>query len=158
MDIVFWLIVVSTIVHGTIAGLSFDVALVKLPTRKRIGAIAYANFARGNDLGNGIIVYPSVGILALLLVIATILAAYSTHAPAAVMLPLYVTGLTTICHTLGSAKAAPIMLSLKHTPDDTKILTTKLNAFARWHAFRAVFQMGTFIALVWTLVIVSRGQ
>jgi hypothetical protein len=39
---------------GLLAGLSVKVALVKLPTRRRIGAVAYAAFARGSDLGNGV--------------------------------------------------------------------------------------------------------
>ena len=49
---------VVTLVQGLAAGICFDTATVKLPTRHRIGAIAYANFARGNDLGNGLRVYP----------------------------------------------------------------------------------------------------
>jgi hypothetical protein len=40
-------------VQGLAAGICFDTAMVKLPTRRRIGSIAYAHFARGNDLGNG---------------------------------------------------------------------------------------------------------
>ncbi len=70
MNMLFWLVVTAVVIHGIIAGVSFDVAAVKLPTRKRIGAIAYAHFARGNDLGNGIVVYPVIAILALLLVAA----------------------------------------------------------------------------------------
>ena len=35
MNTVFWLIVIAVIIHGLIAGISFDVAAVKLPTRKR---------------------------------------------------------------------------------------------------------------------------
>lgn len=75
MNMLFWLVVAAVVVHGLVAGISFDVATVKLPTRKRIGVIAYARFARGNDMGNGIVVYPTVAILALLLVAAATLTA-----------------------------------------------------------------------------------
>ena len=51
MNIVFWQMVLAVIENGFLAGVSFDVALVKLPTRRRIGPVAYAQFARGNDLG-----------------------------------------------------------------------------------------------------------
>lgn len=88
MSALFWLIVLALLVHGIVAGLSFDVATVKLPTRKRIGAVAYACFAQGNDLGNGIVVYPIVAILALLLVAAATIAAYDVHAPLTIMLAL----------------------------------------------------------------------
>jgi hypothetical protein len=134
--IVFWLILISVVLHGIIAGLSFDKVLVNLPTRKRIGSVAYATFARGNDLGNGKVVYPFMGILALITVFGTTITAFVENTTQA----------------LCTAKAAPIMLSLKDTPDEEQVLTKKLDAFAFWSAWRAVLQISTFIILVWALV------
>jgi hypothetical protein len=156
MNIVFWLTVMTVVVHGLIAGVSLDVATVKLPTRRRIGAIAYARFARGNDMGNGLIVYPAIGILALMLVAGTTLTAYVLHAPQTVMLPLLAACAGTIAHFLCTAKAAPNMLSLRHAPDDEIFLTAKLDVFAKWHAYRAVFQLLTFVAMIWALVVASQ--
>jgi hypothetical protein len=150
--IVFWLILISVVLHGIIAGLSFDKVLVNLPTRKRIGSVAYATFARGNDLGNGKVVYPFMGVLALITVFGTTITAFVENTTQAVMLPLYTAVITTIAHSLCTAKAAPIMLSLKDTPDEEQVLTKKLDAFAFWSAWRAVFQISTFIILVWALV------
>ncbi len=155
MNMLFWLVVTAVVVHGIIAGVSFDVAAVKLPTRKRIGAIAYAQFARGNDMGNGIVVYPAIAILALLLVAAATLVTYLTHMPDAVTFPLFAACGGTIAHCLCTAKAAPNMLSLRNAADDEAFLAHKLNAFATWHAYRALFQFLTFVALVWALVAVS---
>lgn len=152
----FWLVVTAVVVHGLIAGISFDVATVKLPTRKRIGVIAYARFARGNDMGNGIIVYPAVAILALLLVAAATLMAYFTHMQEAVMLPLVAACGGTAAHFLCTARAAPNMLSLRNAADDEPFLAGKLDAFATWHAYRALFQFLTFLALVWALVSISQ--
>lgn len=146
------LIVAAVVVHGLIAGVSFDVATVKLPTRKQIGAVAYAQFARGNDLGNGIVVYPALAIPALLLLAAATLTAYFTHAPGAVLVPLFAACGGTVAHALCTANAAPIMLSLRSAADDEPSLARKLDAFATWHAFRALFQILTFVALVWALV------
>lgn len=154
MSIAFWLIVVAVVVHGLIAGISFDVATVKLPTCKRIGAVAYAQFARGNDLGNGVVVYPTIAILALTLVASATLAAYFLGVPRTVMVPLLIACALTVAHSLCTAKAAPNMLSLRHAPDDERLLAGKLNAFAWWHAYRAAFQFLTFVALVWALVAV----
>jgi hypothetical protein len=156
MNIVFWLTVMTVVVNGLIAGVSFDVATVKLPTRRRIGAIAYARFARGNDMGNGIIVYPTVAILALVLVAGTTFTAYVLSAPQTVMLPLLAACAGTIAHFLCTAGAAPNMLSLRHAPDDETFLAAKLDSFATWHAYRAVFQLLTFIAVIWALVAASR--
>lgn len=153
MDALFWLIIANVAVHGIIAGLSLDVALVKLPTRKRIGSVAYANFARGNDLGNGIIVYPTIGGLTLVLMLAAVVTGFVTKAPSEIMTPLLFTAIGTILHSLVTAmKAAPIMLSLRHAPDDEDVLTKKLDQFAFWHNWRAVFQFLTFMVTIWALV------
>ena len=152
MNILFWLVAIAVIVHGIIAGVSFDVAMVKLPTRKRVGVVAYAQFARGNDMGNGIVVYPTIAILALLLIIATTFASYFVHAPQAIMLPLLSACVGTAAHFVCTAKAAPNILSLRSAPDDEALLTRKLDAFAKWHAYRALFQFFTFVVLVWALV------
>jgi hypothetical protein len=156
MNVLFWLVVTAVVVHGLVAGISFDVATVKLPTRKRIGAIAYARFARGNDMGNGIVVYPTIAILALLLVAAVTLTAYLMHASDAVKLPLFAACGGTIAHFLCTAKAAPNMLSLRNAADDEPFLARQLDTFATWHAYRALFQFLTFVALVWALVAISR--
>ena len=153
----FWLVVTAVVVHGLVAGISFDVATVKLPTRKRIGVIAYAGFARGNDMGNGIVIYPTIAVLALLLVIAATITAYSVDARQAVLLPLLAACGGTVAHFLCTAKAAPNMLSLKNAPDDEALLSSRLDAFATWHAWRAAFQFLTFVTLVWALVAISRS-
>jgi len=146
------ILVCATFIHGLGAGLCFDVALVKLPTRHRIGVIPYANFARGNDLGNGIIVYPIIGVSGLLIIFATTILAYIQGQPSSVLYPLYTSTLATILASFGTAKAAPIMLSLKNTSNDEQLLKVKLNRFSRWHNFRTIFQIIAFIALIWTLV------
>ena len=106
-------------------------------------------------MGNGIVVYPTIAILALLLVATATLAAYFTHMLNAVQRPIYAACTGTIAHFLCTARAAPNMLSLKNAGDDEAFLARKLDAFATWHAYRAMFQFLTFVALVWTLVAVS---
>ena len=153
---IFWLVAACTVISGVIAGVSFDVAAVKLPTRKRIGAVAYTHFARGNDMGNGMVVYPTVAILALLLIAGATLAAYFLQAPQTVLLPLFAACAGTVASFLCTAKAAPNMLSLRHAPDDEKLLAEKLDRFALWHTYRFAFQFLTFIATVCALVAISQ--
>jgi len=149
-------VAVTVAVNGLIAGASFDVAAVKLPTRKRIGAVAYANFARGNDLGNGLVVYPAAGISAALLVFGTTITTYFAGGSSAVKVPLLLACAGTVAHSVCTAKAAPIMLSLRRAPDDESVLTAKLDRFAFWHACRAVLQFATFTFLLWALVEFNR--
>jgi hypothetical protein len=154
MSLVVFLIASASAINGLLAGLNTDTALVKLPARRRIGAVAYATFARGNDLGNGLVIYPLLGIgAALLTVLATVIASIA-HAPMEVLLPLSIALALSVLHTLATTRAAPVMLSLKDTPDDEAVLSAKLNRFARWHALRATLQVPTFFILVWALVVV----
>jgi hypothetical protein len=153
MSLLLIVIVVATALNGLLAGLSFEVALVKLPTRRRIGAVAYAAFARGSDLGNGVWVYPSTAIGAALLTIAATIVAYVDSASAALLAPLSVATVLSIGHFLATARAAPIMLRVSRTPDDDALLSSLLDRFARWHALRASLQALTFFVLLWAVVV-----
>ena len=154
MNLLISLLALATAVNGLLAGLNVDTALVKLPARRRIGAVAYATFARGNDLGNGLVVYPLLGIGAALLTVLVTAVAYIELSPMEVLLLLTMASLLSILHTFATTRAAPVMLSLKDTPDDEAILTTKLDRFARWHTIRATFQVVAFFVLVWALALV----
>jgi len=152
MDTISIILLLTTFIHGLQAGLSFDVALVKLPTRHRIGIIPYANFARGNDLGNGIIVYPIVAISGALLVFTTTIISFIVKQPPVALYSLYIASFGTILAFITTAKAAPIMLSLKNTPNEEDVLKQKLKMFERWHALRTIFQVISFLALLVALL------
>lgn len=153
MTLLVSLILIATALNGGLAGGSLETSLVKLPTRRRIGNVAYATFARGNDLGNGKVVYPVWAVSATLFVfIATGVAAVS-HASLGLMLPLALASATSIGHFLTTSQAAPAMLSLKDTPDDEALLKPKLDRFERWQALRATLQVLTFLVLLWALVV-----
>lgn len=146
-------LLVVTFVAGLGAGICFDIATVKLPTRHRIGPVAYANFARGNDLGNGLKVYPFVVAGGGLLVIALTIAARVSRQPSALQRPLYAAALSVV--GVLAAKAAPIMRSFRTTPNDGGVLADKLDLFAYWHGWRTAFQIAAFVALLWALALRS---
>jgi hypothetical protein len=145
------LTVLAAAANGLLAGLSLEVALVKLPSRRRIGPVAYAAFARGADLGNGRVVYPAVAVGAALLTFAATLAAYLGRSATSATLPLSVASLASVLHFAATARAAPIMLGIGRAPDDPGVLQPRLDAFARWHAVRAALQVLTFFVLLWAL-------
>jgi hypothetical protein len=153
MTLLVALIVAATAVGGLLAGLSFDGALVKLPARRRIGAVAYATFARGNDMGNGLWVYPSTAIGAALLTIVATIVAFVEHDSASLLVPLSIATLASIGHFLATSRAAPNMLRVGKTPDDESLLAPLLDRFARWHAVRAALQVLTFFVMLWALVV-----
>ncbi len=145
------LTVLAAAANGLLAGLSFEVALVKLPSRRRIGPVAYAAFARAADLGNGKAVYPATAAGAALLTFAATLAAYLGGSATGATLPLSVASVASVLHFAATARAAPIMLGIGRAPDDPGVLQPRLDAFARWHGIRAVLQVLTFFVLLWAL-------
>lgn len=153
MNLGMFLIAFATAINGLLAGLNVDTALVKLPARKRIGARAYATFARGNDLGNGLLIYPLLGVSAALFTLLAAALAYARRSSMGMLLLLSLASLLSLLHSFATTRAAPVMLSLKDTPDDEAILATKLDRFARWHALRAMFQVLTFFLLLWAIII-----
>lgn len=156
MVVLFYLVVFNVFLHGIIAGTSTDVAFVKLPTRRRIGTVAYAQFARGNDLGNGLVVYPLLGITAFISTFGTTVLALFFILMSVAMLPLYLACFFTVAHTLTTAKAAPLMLSLRNVKDEESLLKQKLDRFAFWHALRTVFQIVTFICWIFALILINK--
>jgi hypothetical protein len=154
MSLVVFLIALATAINGLLAGLNTDTALVKLPARRRIGAVAYATFARGNDLGNGLVVYPLLGVGAALLIFLVTALAFVERSPLEVLILLSLASLLSILHTFATTRAAPVMLSIKDTLDNEALLMAKLDRFAHWHTLRATLQVLAFFVLVWALAIV----
>ena len=152
IDITFILILAATVVTGLLAGASLDKAIVQLPARHRMGVVGFAAFSRANDLGNGLIVYPVLGISAALLTIVAALAAFLQGAPAAHTLPLYISALLAVLHSVTTVRAAPNMLSLRQPTSDETILTETFNRFAKWHNLRAVLQLLNFVMLLWAVI------
>ena len=153
MNLVVLMIAIASAINGLLAGLNMDTALVKLPARRRIGASSYATFARGNDLGNGLVVYPLLGIGAALLTVFATAVAYIERSTMEVLLPLTLASLLSVLHSFATTRAAPVMLSLKDASNDEATLSAKLDRFARWHAVRATFQGAAFFVLLWALAI-----
>lgn len=152
MNTTTWVLMSLTFMQGLSAGICFDVAFVKLPTRHKIGSVAYANFARGNDLGNGLKVYPYLVVGGGLIIIAFTVIAHVNRIPSSILYPLYAAAFSAVGYLFSTAKAAPVMWSIKTTPNEENILKHKLDRFAFWHAFRTIFQFTAFIALLWALM------
>jgi hypothetical protein len=83
IDITLILILAATVVTGLLAGASLDKSIVQLPARRRMGVVEFAAFSRAADLGNGLILYPILGIGAALFTILAALAAFLQKTPLA---------------------------------------------------------------------------
>jgi hypothetical protein len=54
----FILLIAATFMGGLLAGGNVDRAFVAMPAWEQMGAIAWEQFSRHADLGNGLVLYP----------------------------------------------------------------------------------------------------
>jgi hypothetical protein len=147
------LVFVATALTGLLAGMSLDKSIVQLPARHRMGVVEFAAFSRANDLGNGLITYPVLGLGSTVLTITAGIASYWQGTSLTHAWSLYVSVLLTLLHTVCTTQAAPNMLRLRQPINDEKTLTLIFNRFERWHTMRAILQIFNFITLAWALVV-----
>jgi len=147
------LLAITIAIRGLGAGLIYDVALVSLPVRRRIGATAYARFARALFEGGGARTYAPVAILGALLTLAVAIAAMMRGEPRPVTWAAAFSVLATVIAFIGTLRALPAMLNLRQAPDDEAGLEAILDRFARWHGFSALWQVIAFLALVTALAL-----
>ena len=147
------LLAATVVVRGLGAGLIYDVALVGLPARRRIGATSYATFARANFEVNGLKTYGPISIVGLLLTITIAGWAFARADSPAVTWTLSFALFATVLAFLGTFRALPAIMSVRRAPDDPSVLSPLLDQFARWHTFSAVWQVIAFVALVVALAL-----
>jgi hypothetical protein len=151
------LILVATAVDGFLAGASLDQSIKQLPARHKIGVIAYSQYSRAADLGNGILWYSLLGVGALLLTMAAGVAAYVKRVPKAVALPLYISGGLAILHTIATSQAAPTNFKQRQVSDDEKTLKKIFDEFSKWQTIRCVLQVAVFGMMLWGLVAYAKS-
>ena len=153
MQVPLMLAIATTAVIGPGAGMSLDQAIKQLPARRRISAVAYSAYSRAGDQGNGLFLYPPMGIGCLLLALAAAISGYICHLPDTSQTPLTISGALAILHSLVTARAAPINFSQrKYEPTDEVNLARVLDRFAFWHNMRAVLQVLNFAVSLWATV------
>ncbi len=150
------LAIATTALIGPGAGMSLDQSIKQLPARHRIGIAAYSAYSRAGDQGNGLFLYPPIGIGTVLLAIAAAVSGHLSELPASLQAPLDISGVLAILHSLTTAGAAPINFSQrKYALTDESNLARVLDRFERWHNVRAVLQVLNFGASLWATVVLA---
>ena len=135
----------ALVADGLLAGLSLDKVIVQLPARWRIGAVAYAAYARSADLGNGIAYYAALGAGAAVLTLAAFAAAAARGSSGTVTGLLAAAAALSVLHSIATGRAAPVMFKIGRAADTQEVLAPLLTRFARWSAARAALQAATLV-------------
>jgi hypothetical protein len=146
------LVIASVAVNGLLTGATLDQAIKQLPARKAIGAVAYSDYSRAADLGNGLIWYPVLGIGAALLGVVTGVVGLTHHVIGAEQIALIALIVGSVAHMGSTALAAPTNISQRRAAGDEEALTRIFNRFAFLNAIRASLLVATLGVTVWALV------
>ncbi|HET6214362.1 MAG TPA: hypothetical protein VFE14_15965 [Micromonosporaceae bacterium] len=152
IDSAIGLLVAAVAANGLLSGASGDQSVKQLPARRKIGAVAYSDYSRAGDLGNGIAWYAVVGIgTALLSVVAgiVVLTQDPTGAQVAAVWALIV---TTVAHMALTGRAAPLNMSQRRHVGDEAALTQLFNRFVRLQTLRWTFNLAALGCALWALL------
>ena len=149
---VFVLVLVAAVPHLILGGAAVDRLLVQLPARHRIGAVAFAHYARATDLANGRVLYPLLGISGPVFTWAALTLALATGAGSRVWMPLAVASVLCVLHILTTVGAAPNMIRVGRAEDRPEVIAPLLDRFTRWSWARGILQILTGATLLGVLI------
>ena len=140
---------------GIFAGIAVQKLFVELPTRKKIGAVAFARYARASDMGNGFYVYPGLAIGGMLLKVLIYVLALRAGYPPQVIVPIGLAVAFNIGVLVTTAFAAPQLLRLRRMEDKEELLSPLLEKFVTYSYPRAAFIGLQFAAMLWALIAIT---
>jgi len=152
---VLWLVLLSVavIVNGLLAGASLDQSIEQLPSRHRIGMLAYSAYSRASHAANGRFWLIPLGLGGPVLTLAAAVWSLTFNLPAERSLPVFLAAGLGVAPVLSTVKAASVNLTQwkKEVAADEVALTAILQSFACWQAVRASLQFLTFAITTWAL-------
>jgi len=151
------LLILATLISGLLAGFNVDRAFVAMPAWNEVGAVAWAEFSRRADLGNGLILYPLEAIGGALLTLAAAIGVhFDRSAPRLAAVALYAAVALAAGGLALTAMAAPIMLGVRGVADPAA-LRRAFEGFWYWGDWRALCQVLAFLAQLAALAMLLRG-
>jgi hypothetical protein len=156
-----WILILgATLLHGILAGVTIDRGLVGLPAWHEVGVVAWANYGRAADLGNGLVLYPALAIGGALFSLgAAVSLIWQPKRPPSVAIAVYLAAGLALGGLVLTFKAAPFMLSLRRTGNGDLIhLQQAFDGFWFWSAIRGVMQVMAFAGNLWSLAEVMRSS
>ncbi len=156
IDAALGLLVASVAANGLLSGASGDQSVKQLPARRRIGAVAYSEYSRAGDLGNGIAWYAIVGVGTALVSVTAAIVALVQGSGGQLTAALWALIVTTVGHMVVTAFAAPTNLSQRRHAGDEPALRRLLDRFERLQTARWVLNLAALGCASWALVALLR--
>lgn len=146
------LLITSLAANGLLTGATLDQAIKQLPARKAIGVVAYSDYSRAADLGNGLIWYPILGVGTAALSVLTGGVGLGQHSAGSQTAALIALIIGSVAHMVSTAFAAPTSMAQRRAIGDEEALVGIFRRFARLNAIRAALMLATLGVAGWALV------
>lgn len=157
MNRTYLLLLAAAAANGIATGATLDQAIKQLPARHELGPVAYADYVRAADLGNGLIWYPIMGIGTAVLSLTAALHGLRAKRGKSGTAALIAVSIGTASHVAATSQAAPTLLALRHAGIDDEPSGDILNRFARLNQIRAAAMIATLAASVWALAVTANN-
>jgi hypothetical protein len=151
MDAALWLLVAALFANGLLVGASLDQTIKQLPTRRRIGVVAFSDYSKAGDLGPGIVWYATLGIGAALLTVVAVVVGLTSQPDVQMSAALWLALLLTVAHSFTTTRAAPLNFSQRAAAGDATRLEAIFDRFERWSRARSALQLLTLLSVAWAL-------
>src|SRR6266542_45633 len=127
------LIVLGAVPHLLLGGSGAVRLAVQWPAVGRpLDPVAFAHWSQAADLGNGLFLYPLLGIGGPLATWAALVVAEIGRAPGSVTLPLIIAAALAVLHSLTTTQAAPTMMRNDRAEDRAAVLMPLIDRFFFW--------------------------
>lgn len=146
------LVIAAVVVGAMVAAASLDQSIKQLPTRRRIGALAYSDYSLAADARNGLFWYVPLALAWVVTTMAAAVVGWADHPEEqrALALAAMLVGVT--AHVLVTGVfAAPALLSQRRAAGDERALERVFDRFERWQTVRALIDVATLTGTVWAL-------
>jgi hypothetical protein len=157
VDLAQGLLIAAVAANGLLSGASGDQSVKQLPARRRIGAVAYSDYSRAADLGNGVAWYAVLGIGTALLSAVTAIVVLARHPDGAQVVAAVALLVATVGHMAVTGVAAPTNISQRrHVGDETALLGL-FNRFEKLQTVRWTLNLAALGCAIWLLVATVRA-
>lgn len=159
IDVSVSLVIAAVVASAMAAAASLDQSIKQLPTRRRIGAVAYSRYSLVADARNGLFWYVPLAIVWIPITVGAAVTGWADHPGEQRALALGILVAGVIVHiVVTGAFAGPTLLSQRRVAGDEGALERVFDRFERWQALRAVIDVATLGAAVWALVATVSGR
>ena len=147
------LVIAAVVMSAMAASASLDQSIKQLPSRRKIGAIAYSNYSQVADARNGLLWYVPLAGAWVVAIVAAAISGWSDHPGELRALALAAMLVGVGAHILVTGVfAAPALLAQRRVAGNEQALERVFDRFERWQAVRALIDIATLGASVWALL------